>query len=513
MTTGAVVARAAWAALALTVAPVLDASGQEKLTVERINSEPPLGGTLPSDIAWTPDARRVTWLTAGRAAGAPPDLWALEPSTGKATRLIDGARLLAPASGGGEPSPLPLRGYSWSPSGETLLVSTGGDIFLVDVRQQSVRPLVKTPEEEEFPALSPDGRHVAFVRKNDLYVVEVESGRETRLTRSGSETVLNGRLDWVYEEELGSRSGRAFAWSPDSRKIAYLQLDQARVPTFPIVDFLPVSNTLGTQRYPKPGDPNAVVRVGVVGLDPSAGPERLVSFTPDDLYIVPDLAWSQDSQTLAFQQVNREQNELQLRVLTVPESPSGLLGGPRTLLTERSPTWVNASPAPRFLKDNHRFLWVSERDGYAHVYVCDLSGSCRAVTQGPWTVDAQSSFASAGGPLFADERTGFLYFTATEKDARERHLYRARFDGTGRARLTREDGTHRVILSPDGRFYVDTFSDVTHPTSGDPFQRRWAPPDPHRREQVARDPPLRAGPGGMGGPARQGRHRRSTARS
>ena len=120
----------------------------------------------------------------------------------------------------------------------------------------------------------------------------------------------------------------------------------------------------------------------------AAAPERLVSFTPDDLYIVPDFAWSQDSETLAFQQLNREQNELQLRVLAVPESPTGLLGGPRTVLTERSPTWVNPSPAPRFLKDNRRFVWVSERDGFAHVYLCELAGSCRAVTQGPWTVDA-----------------------------------------------------------------------------------------------------------------------------
>jgi dipeptidyl-peptidase-4 len=453
------------AACALAVPSLVMAQGLGKLTVERINSEPALGGVLPTDIAWMPDGRRVTWLKPGPAAGVPADLWSLEASTGKETLLLEGSRLLAPAAGG-DAKPLPLRGYSWAPSADALLVGHGGDVFLVDVRQQTVRPLVRTPEEEEFPTLSPDGRRVAFVRKNDLYVVDVASGRETRLTSSGSETVLNGRLDWVYEEELAGRSGRAFVWAPDSKKIAYLQLDQARVPTFPIVDFLPVGNTLFTQRYPKPGDANSVVRLGVVAVvatDPGAGPERLVSFTPDDLYIVPDLAWSQDSGTLAFQEMNREQNELQLRVLAVPESPTGLLGGPRTVLTERSPTWVNPSPAPRFLKDNRRFVWVSERDGFAHVYLCELAGSCRAVTQGPWTVDASSTFASTGGPLLVEERTGFVYFTATEKDVRERHLYRARLDGTGRARLTREDGNHRVALSPDAKYYVDTFSDVATP--------------------------------------------------
>jgi len=443
-----------------------------KLTVERINAQPVLGGVLPTDIAWTPDGRRVTWLKPGRSAGA-PDLWSLEAGTGKETLLVEGGQIFAPPSGG-EPAPLPLGGYSWSPSGEALLVARGGDLFVVDVARKSARGLVLTPEEEEFAAWSPNGRRVAFVRKNDLYVIDVASGRETRLTQSGSETVLNGRLDWVYEEELGARTGRAFAWAPDSRKIAYLQLDQARVPTFPIVDFLPLQNLVSAQRYPKPGDPNAIVRVGVVGIE--GGPERLVSFTPDDLYVVPDLAWSPDSSTLAFQQLNREQNELQLRVLTVPDATNGLLGGPRTVLTERSPTWVNASPAPRFLKDNRRFLWLSERDGFAHIYVCDLAGSCRAVTQGPWTVDARSSFASSGGPLLVEERTGFVYFTSTEKDTRERHLYRARLDGTGRARLTREDGNHKVVLSPDAKFYVDTFSAAATPprvtlTSADGLRR------------------------------------------
>jgi dipeptidyl-peptidase 4 len=456
-------ARATFAALALAAGSLAGAQGLQKLTVERINGEPALGGVLPTDIAWTPDGKRVAWLKPGATAGAPGDLWSLEASTGKQALLIEGSRLLVPAPQGGEPVPLPLRGYSWFPSGDTLLVPHDGDIFVVDVRQKSARALVKTPEEEEFPALSPDGRRVAFVRKNDLYVVDVESGRETRLTQSGSDTILNGRLDWVYEEELAARSGRSFAWSPDSKKIAYLQLDQARVPTFPIVDFLPLPGSVRLQRYPKPGDPNAVVRIGVAAVDQPAGPERLVSFTPDDLYVVPDLGWTQDSATVAFQQINREQNELQLRAIGVPDNTSGALGAPRTILTESSPTWVNASPAPRFLKDKRRFLWVSERDGFAHIHVCDLSGACRAVTQGPWTVDAQSSFASAGGPLLADERTGFVYFMATEKDARERHLYRARLDGTGRARLTRDDGTHKVVLSPDARFYVDTFSDAATP--------------------------------------------------
>jgi len=150
-------------------------------------------------------------------------------------------------------------------------------------------------------------------------------------------------------------------------------------------------------------------------------------------------------------------------MLPVPVSPREPLGAPRTVLSERSKAWVNTFGPPRFLKDGRRFLWLSERDGFAHVYLCDVAGACRAVTQGPWIVDGRVSFTGSGPGFVLDERSGFLYFTATEKDPRERHLYRVRLDGTGRTRLTREDGTHRTVVSPGGRFYADTWSDVQTP--------------------------------------------------
>ena len=430
-----------------------------KLTVERIHSEPPLAGTLPTRLQWHPDGKRLTFL---RRTGEATSLYAIDAAKREAALLLDGAKAVMP---GEKPKQLPLVTASWLPDGHTLLVPAAGDVFTVDVRTAAVRALVQTPETEEFAEASPDGTRVAFVRKSDLWVVDVANGRETRLTRGGSDTLLNGRLDWVYEEELTSRSGQAFLWSPDSRSIAYLQLDQSRVPTFPIVDFLPVRNEVEWQRYPKAGAPNAVVRLGVVSLekDGTPGPERLVSFAPDDVYVLPQLGWTLDSRNVVFQHLSRAQNELDLRLLPVPSSPRDPLGAPRTVLTERSRTWLNTFGPPRFLKDGRRFLWLSERDGFAHLYLCDVGGGCRAVTQGPWMVDGRVSFGGSGPGIVLDERTGFLYFTATERDPRERHLYRVRLDGTGRARLTREDGTHRTVVSPDGRFYADTWSDARTP--------------------------------------------------
>jgi dipeptidyl-peptidase-4 len=386
----------------------------------------------------------------------------VDAANGRTSLLVDSSSLVLP---GESRKPVSLSSAVWLPDGRSLLVPSGGGLFVLDVSTGSFRVLTETPQDEEFPEVSPDGRRVAFVRDNDLYVVEVATGHETRLTKTGSDTLLNGRLDWVYEEELAPRSGEAFSWSPDSRSVAYLQLDQTRVPTFPIVDFLPVRNEVAWQRYPKAGSPNSVVRVGVVSLlsDGSAGPERTVSFDPDDCYVAPQLAWTADSRSVAFQHIDRAQSTLDLRLLPVPRSPAQPLGPPTTVLTERSRTWVNLLGPPRFLKDGRRFLWLSERDGFAHVYVCDLAGDCRAVTRGPWVVDARVSFTGPPEPIVLDERSGFVYFSANEKDPRETHLYRVRLDGTGFARLTREDGTHRVTLSPGGRYYVDTWSNLATP--------------------------------------------------
>ena len=449
------------AVLALALVPcLLGAAPLEKLTIERINSEPPLSGALPSRFQWHPDGKRLTFLR--RAGAETTSLFAIDVAKGSEALLLDGAKLALP---GEKPRPLPLATATWLPDGQTLLVPTDGDVFSVDVRTGSVRPLVQTKEKEEYAEASPDGRSVAFGRGSDLFVVDVATAKETRLTQGGSDTLLNGKLDWVYEEELASRSGRAYLWSPDSKAIAYLQLDQARVLRFPIVDFLPVRSEVEWQRYPKAGAPNAIVRLGVVGLekDGRPGPERLLSFDPDDVYVLPQLGWTPDSRSVAFQHMNRAQSELELRLLPVPVSPREPLGAPRTVLSERSKAWVNTFGPPRFLKDGRRFLWLSERDGFAHVYLCDVAGACRAVTQGPWIVDGRVSFTGSGPGFVLDERSGFLYFTATEKDPRERHLYRVRLDGTGRTRLTREDGTHRTVVSPGGRFYADTWSDVQTP--------------------------------------------------
>jgi len=445
------------------------------LTVETAN-DTALVGPVPIPLAWHPDGRTFTFL---RPAGTQVDLFAFDTRLGRERRILEGSRLALPA---GSPALPPLRRARWMPDGRSLLVPAGDDVYLVDTETSAVRALVRTSEKEELPTSSPDGRRVAFTRDGDLFVVDVRTGVETRLTDTGSDAVLNGRLDWVYEEELGGRKGDAFTWAPDSGSLAFLQLDQSNVEAFPIVDFRPVPGEVAWQRYPTPGSPNAIVRIGVVSIGKNgvAGPTRLVSVTPDDAYVAPQLVWTPDSRQVVFQQISRAQDELLLRFLPVPRSPRDPLGPPRTVLRETSPVWVNLLTPPVFFDKGRRFLWLSERNGFAHLHACDLDGACRPVTRGRWMVDARVSFSSSGRgqPLVLDERSGFVYFRATEKDARERHLYRTRLDGTGFTRLTTEAGVHETVVSPDGRYFADVWSDADTPprawvASQDGSKRWW----------------------------------------
>ena len=426
---------------------------RKSLTLDAVFGERPLMPHGASGFVWR-DARRVTFLTTeGFGSGSSTTFWEYDTASGKKTALLS-KPTLPPAGKEGQddrPKPLPLTGYQWNGEGTAILLSADSDLWLFrfDAKpEEALRRLTNDKEAEEFPLFSPDGRRVAYVKKNDLYDVEVATGAETRLTTTGGEHVLNGKLDWVYEEELANRrSGRSFEWAPDGKAIAYLTLDENRVPEFPIVDFTPTNGRLIRQRYPKAGDPNAIPSVHVVGLD---GVET-ATFRPrpDDVLIAPELSWTPDGQAVSFLKLDRVQTKVETYLL----SRSG--GAPRLLRTESDPAWINRIEAPRFLRDGSGFLAVSERSGFAHLYRYGMDGALKnAVTKGEWMLD---------GAWDVDEKAGVVTFVATEKDPRERHVYRVKLDGTGLTRLTMEDGTHGLVPSPGRGNFVSTFSNLTTP--------------------------------------------------
>ena len=449
----AVPALLALVSLASSSAPGADVLPARKaLTLERIHAAEPLVEPTPTALRWR-DATHFTYLKKeGSGPKAPASLWEEDAVSGKVTKILEAI----PVEGvgkDGKARTLPISGAQWNEAGTALLATAENDLWVYVLGERTARRLTDDDAEEELALFSPDGGRVAFVKGNDLWAVDTASGRSTRLTTDGSPTVLNGRLDWVYEEELAGRNGgRAFEWAPDSSALAFLRLDQSRVPEYPIVDFLPTNGKLMPQRYPKPGDPNATPSVQVVSWGPGGSGLVMnsVGFDGDAALVGPAFSWTPDSAAVAFTTMNRTQTELEL--LLLPRSGSA---GPRSLLKETSASWVNSHEPPLFLPDGSGFLWLSERSGFLHLYRYRMDGTLSgALTSGAWEIDGEPKLDAAGGAVF---------FSATEKDPRERHFYRVSLDGTGFARLTFDKGTHQAIASPGGRFVVDTWSNVSTP--------------------------------------------------
>ena len=346
---------------------------------------------------------------------------------------------------------------SFDPYGNYAVYLYKKDIFLLDLAASEFRRLTQTETAEKAPRFSPDGSRLAFVRENDLYIYDLAANREKRLTSDGSDTILNGTVSWVYWEEIFGRRDIGYWWSEDSRALVFLQTDESAVTKMHYVDFKPAVPRLITQRYPKAGTDNPVVKVGLMEID---SPQiKWIKLEPYE-YIC-RVKWHQDNQWFSVQTMNRAQTELNL--FYIDRNTGKNLG---KVLTETDTGWVNINDDLYFLESGN-FLWQSERDGYAHLYQFNEDGSLVGqVTKGSWAL------RSSGGPFWLrqsvvniDEEHSQVYFTSLEKSSIERHLYRIGLDGSGLQRITREEGVHKVSFSPDGKYYFDTYSNInTLPT-------------------------------------------------
>jgi dipeptidyl-peptidase-4 len=334
----------------------------------------------------------------------------------------------------------------WWPSGQQLLLSVGGDLFLVSVDTGKWEQLTHTDVDERDPKLSPDGTRVAFRREHDLYTLEIASRKVTRLTRDGSPTLLNGELDWVYPEELDL--GTAFWWSPDSRRVAYMQFDTAREFLYPHAALTGLRAIAEPERYPQAGSPNADVHIGVV--DAQGGATRWMDLGDPRGALFARVYWTPDSSQLAVKRFNRVQNQLDLLFANASTGTS------RSILHESDPYWINNNDLFRFLK-NGQFIWGSERDGFLHLYVYGQDGKLRTrLTEGNWEVTSLAGL---------DEANQTLYYVSTEKSPLERHLYSIKLNGKDRKRISQGDGTHTISMSPSTANYMDSFSSLTQPSS------------------------------------------------
>jgi dipeptidyl-peptidase 4 len=418
------------------------AAARKPVTVEAVLAHP---ASHPPQITWSPDGERFIVNDHGA-------LSVYETHSGKDHRVIaveelDHAAVPAP------PSPVydwtdrrvSEHDVQWFADGKRILVAASGDLFIVDVGKGHFEALTQTPQIERDPKLSPDNRFVSFLRGSDLFTIEVATKSVTRLTADGSATLLNGQLDWVYPEELDL--GTAHWWSPDSQSIAYMQFDVSREPVFPQVSLLNSRGVLEPERYPKAGDPNAEVRLGVVS--PAGGETKWMNVGDPRGFLLSRVVWSPSSREILAERLNRVQNKLDLLLVDTAT------GTAKSVLHEEDPYWINIQGEPIFLGHGDRFLWTSERSGFRHLYVYTTQGNLQTqLTKGDWAVDTVAG---------VDETHQRVIFTSTEGGPTQRQIYSVALDGTNKQKLSRSPGVHAISLAPKTGTFMDDWSGLKHP--------------------------------------------------
>jgi dipeptidyl-peptidase-4 len=340
--------------------------------------------------------------------------------------------------------------YQMNDARTATVINFANDLFYYEFGSDKAVRLTSTAEEEVGEEFSPNGRIVSYIYKYNIHLVDIATQRSWALTSDGSEKLLYGRLDWVYQEELYGRGNfKGYWWSPDSSKIAYLRIDESPVKLFTVVDHIPHLQESEVTPYPKAGDPNPFVKLGVVSA--AGGATKWIDTFKYDggEFLIVRVGWTPDSKKVCYQLQNREQTWLDLNFA----DPA--TGRSETLFRETTKAWVSVLEEPYWLKDGS-FLWLSERTGWQHIYHYSTEGTLiRQVTDGKWEADTLHG---------VDEAKGLVYLSGTEHSPIALHAYRVKLDGTGLERLTQMEGNHRVSFNPAFTHFIDYRSDLTTPT-------------------------------------------------
>lgn len=391
-------------------------------------------------VEWTPDGTAFYQLEKDSFV-------IIDPVTGQKNPLFDDPAIIEAynALTGKSEDKLPFRRFSYLDSGKKIRFMVGSRAFVYDLATGKM--LFYVPERDitgvrgriYSEVFSPDFKYRAFIRDYNLYIQDLE-GNEKALTTDGHKDLRNGFPDWVYPEELSQYE--AFWWSPDSKKIAFMQFDESPVGKYPIVHDISPRPELELQSYPKAGDNNPIVRFFIVDID-SKKITCIETGMETNVYLFRG-QWTHDGKEFTYQRLNRLQNALELFAAD-PET-----GKVRKILEDEDPCYIEADFDLLVLSDNRHFLWTSEKSGWNQIYLYDLQGNMvRQLT------DKQIPVT---GILEVDEENGWVYFSGAENRGMESYVYRVRMDGTGFTRLTAERGGHRASFSPGGKYFTDSFS-------------------------------------------------------
>ncbi len=322
----------------------------------------------------------------------------------------------------------------------------GGEIYYSDGKE--LKQLTYTTAEEKNPVLSPDSKWVAFTRDNNLYAIQIETGQEVQYTFDGTDLIMNGYASWVYYEEILGRVSnyRSFWWSPDSKHIAFFRCDDTNVPVFPIYNSTGQHGFLENTRYPKAGDPNPEVKVGVV--DVTGGKVIWADFNEKEDQYFGEPFWRPDGSSFLIQWMPREQNNLKLYDIDLAT------GVKKEIYDEKQTTWVDWITKFQWVKDG--FMMVRDFDGWEQIYLYGHNGALKSKisTGRKWNTEIQK----------VDEAARIVYFTSRGEISTREDLYCASFNGKNQRRLTFGDYNHsKILISPNNKYVVTICENVSTP--------------------------------------------------
>jgi len=445
-------------ALAISLPFVAGAQEKQRFATmdEAFQASPILNGRQgPRNVNWIEGGRRYSYIDRDPTTNSPV-IKANDPATGADVVLFTSGGLTFP----GTSQPFSYDSFEWAQDSKHLVFQTNfqpiyrrsgiSDFYIYSLADKSLQLATKGARTAE---LSPNGAMLGFERDGDMYVTNLSTHQEKRLTKDAAEHIYNGHYDWVYEEEFGE--AQAWKWSPDSRYIAYWQTNDTPEPEIQISDFSGLHPEWTKLRIPQPGDSNATVRIGVVNV--ASGQNTWLDVGERGEFYIPRIYWTSSPDTLAVITLNRRHNLMKLFFFDVRT------GGRREVMSETSKTWIDVydfyagvDDMMSFPSNSREFFWLSDRDGFQHLYRYDYSGKLlNQVTKGNFSVTRIEG---------SDPKSQTIYFTSTEPSPLQRQLYSVRFDGSGKRRITTAEGTHRINMSPTATYFIDRYSSLRQPT-------------------------------------------------
>lgn len=365
--------------------------------------------------------------------------------------------ILFPPSENGSNEIISVDDYLFSPDEHLILLITSkkkiyrysftAEYYIWDIGQKSLKKL-SDHGAQQLAAFSPDNRHIAFVRENNLFIKDLQKDTEQQITTDGEKNhIINGAPDWIYEEEFSFF--QAYAWSPDGKRLAYYRFDEGNVPLYSMINYGDLYPDLYQFRYPKAGEKNSLVTLHVYGLQ-DGGTTDILTGGVEDQYI-PGMEWTKDPEKLSFLRLNRLQNKLDLVIADVRTGQTAVI------LTEEETEYIAQPDDDKviFLEDGKRFLFMSEMDGYKHIYLYDISGNLvNQVTRGKWDVSDILDY---------DPSRDLIYYASYEESSVNQGVYRINCSGEGKKKISPEKGWNSAIFSTGCRYYVHFHSSASTP--------------------------------------------------